>query len=101
MQYRNALISLLLSALPCALDYVGVVQKVMFCRYTYLLDMYVRHQHPALFVGPTGTGKSIYITQHLQAGLPHTYLNMNVKFSAQVCYLIWPLCGFFWTSMIE
>lgn len=59
-------------------------QPCIPCRYTYLLDTYLKQQHAALFVGPTGTGKSIYITQHLQSGLPAEFLNMNVKFSAQV-----------------
>jgi dynein heavy chain, axonemal len=43
----------------------------------------VRQRRAALFVGPTGTGKSVYIKSHLQGGLGEGYANMVLTFSAQ------------------
>lgn len=39
---------------------------LLLCRYTYLLDKLVTHGMHTLFVGPTGTGKTVYIKRHLQ-----------------------------------
>jgi hypothetical protein len=53
-------------------------------RYTYLLDALVRHHHHSLLVGPTGTGKTVYVKRHLQTGLPRdAFVSMVVTFSAQ------------------
>ena len=53
-------------------------------RYTYLLDALARRHHHCLFVGPTGTGKTVYVKRHLQTGLPaDKFTSMVVTFSAQ------------------
>jgi len=36
-----------------------------------------------MFVGPTGTGKTVYVKKHLQHGLPETYSSLFLNFSAQ------------------
>jgi dynein heavy chain len=56
----------------------------LFPRYTYLLDKLVTHGMHTLFVGPTGTGKTVYIKRHLQQGLPAAnWTSMFMTFSAQ------------------
>ncbi|KAI8910835.1 dynein heavy chain and region D6 of dynein motor-domain-containing protein, partial [Gorgonomyces haynaldii] len=53
-------------------------------RYNYLTHMMVTHQIPMLLVGPTGTGKSKYISTLLLNGIDRSvYLPMFVNFSAQ------------------
>ncbi|PVD24358.1 hypothetical protein C0Q70_14839 [Pomacea canaliculata] len=53
-------------------------------RYTFLMDLCIEHARPLLFVGPTGTGKSVYVQDKLMNGLSKDrYLPTFVNFSAQ------------------
>ncbi|CAD7701708.1 unnamed protein product [Ostreobium quekettii] len=52
-------------------------------RYTFLLDTALKNNQPLLMVGPTGTGKSVYICRHLVQGLPKdSWTPIFVTFSA-------------------
>ncbi|GLI65190.1 hypothetical protein VaNZ11_008652 [Volvox africanus] len=71
-------------ALDVEAEYTSIiVPTVDTVRYTYLLDKLVTHHMHCLFVGPTGTGKTAYVKRHLQEGLPDTFTNMLMTFSAQ------------------
>jgi dynein heavy chain len=61
-----------------------IIPTVDTARYTFLLDVAVTHGQHILFVGPTGTGKSVYIGNHLMHGLSKDVFTLNfVAFSAR------------------
>ncbi|XP_068605783.1 dynein axonemal heavy chain 12-like [Brachionichthys hirsutus] len=61
-----------------------IVPTVDTARYTYLMDHFVSHGRPLLLVGPTGTGKSVYIKEKLMNKLDKDrYLPSFINFSAR------------------
>jgi dynein heavy chain len=52
-------------------------------RYTYLIDRLVQHHCPVLLVGPTGTGKSVYMKKYISQLDPAAWIYMTFGFSAQ------------------
>mmetsp|Transcript_44077 Transcript_44077/g.42707 ORF Transcript_44077/g.42707 Transcript_44077/m.42707 type:complete len:180 (+) Transcript_44077:952-1491(+) len=61
-----------------------IVTTVDTIRYSYMLEMFIQNMIPSLFVGPTGTGKSAYISSVLQNKLDkEKYQTIEVGFSAQ------------------
>ena len=60
------------------------VQTEDVVRYTYLIDTYTKNHNPVLLVGPTGTGKSVYMKDYLMRQMDKsTWTSMIFGFSAQ------------------
>ncbi|XP_022244308.1 dynein heavy chain 7, axonemal-like [Limulus polyphemus] len=61
-----------------------IVPTVDTVRYSYLMDLCILHNRPLLLVGPTGTGKSVYVQDKLLNGLPQNkFVPSFLTFSAQ------------------
>ncbi|KAM6256904.1 dynein axonemal heavy chain 12 [Porphyrio hochstetteri] len=61
-----------------------IVPTMETVRYTFLIDLFVTHGKPLLLVGPTGTGKSVYVKDKLTNNLEkERYLPFFINFSAR------------------
>mmetsp|Transcript_44333 Transcript_44333/g.32353 ORF Transcript_44333/g.32353 Transcript_44333/m.32353 type:complete len:82 (+) Transcript_44333:436-681(+) len=60
-----------------------IVTTVDTIRYSHMQEHFIRHEIPSLFVGPTGTGKSVYVQNVLRQALDkEKFLTIEVGFSA-------------------
>ncbi|BFZ08761.1 hypothetical protein BsWGS_11799 [Bradybaena similaris] len=61
-----------------------LVPTVDTARYCYMMDLHIASGRPLLFVGPTGTGKSAYVSKKMMHDLPQDkYIASIITFSAQ------------------
>ena len=52
-------------------------------RYTFLTGLSVRHDYPCILVGPTGTGKSVYVQRYLLSLPKESFVPITVTMSAR------------------
>jgi len=69
---------------PSGSVYTDIIVPTMDkIRYSYLMKILVEHHKPVLFLGNTGTGKSIYTQELLTAGLRDEFVPLFMGMSAQ------------------
>ncbi|XP_056634815.1 dynein axonemal heavy chain 7 [Diorhabda sublineata] len=60
-----------------------IVTTVETIRNMALMQLLVQHNKPMMVIGPTGTGKSVYVTDFLLKRNSKTYIPLFINFSAQ------------------
>ena len=60
-----------------------IVPTLDTARYTFLLNTLLMHSKPCLFVGPTGTGKTVYVQKLLLALPAKEWASIFINYSAQ------------------
>ena len=61
-----------------------IVPTMDTARYSHIMELMIKNDKPLLLIGPTGTGKSVYVKDKLMNHLSQDqYLPMFVNFSAQ------------------
>lgn len=60
-----------------------IVATVETIRNMAVLNLLIKHQKAVMFVGPTGTGKSVYVIDFLLKRIEKTYVPLFINFSAQ------------------
>ena len=60
-----------------------VVPTTETLHYSFLLNLMVKNEIPTVFVGPTGTGKTVYISKYIRSLSIEEYVSIFACFSAK------------------
>ena len=73
-----------------------IVPTIDTIRASYLIELLLTNNKQVLCVGPTGTGKTLTVTDKLLKTMPQNYLSHIISFSAQTSanqtQVLWALC---------
>ena len=74
-----------------------IVPTIDTVRASYLIELLLTNDKQVLCVGPTGTGKTLTVTDKLLKTMPQNYLSHIISFSAQTSanqtQVLWALCA--------